>query len=94
MTLPFFAALIVVIAMPSGATTRRQQRRLATIERKLDLVMAHLGITDPEPAMPEVVRALEQGGKIAAVKAYRDATGTDLAEAKQAVDAIAEQRGL
>ena len=91
--MPFLMLLIVLIALPSGTTTKRQQRRLAVIERKIDLVMEHLGV-DPEPAMPEVVRALEQGNKIAAVKAYRNATGADLKESKDAVDALAERRGL
>lgn len=89
-----FAILIAVVLQAPGQAVRKQQRRLAALEHKLDLVMAHLGVVEPEPAMPEVVRALEQKHKIAAVKAYRDATGADLAEAKRAVDAMAEQRGL
>jgi len=91
---PFLAALIVLVALPSSTTTRRQQRRLAVIERKLDLVMEHLGVVDAEPDPPDVVRALEQGKKIAAVKAYQQATGADLTEAKNAVDALAARRGL
>jgi ribosomal protein L7/L12 len=93
--LPFVVVVIVVFALqPPGAAMRQQQRRLAAIERKLDLVMDHLGVTEPAPAMPDVVRALERGAKITAVKAYRDATGAGLSEAKRAVDAMAEQRGL
>ena len=93
--LPFVVALIALIALqPSSGAMRQQQRRLGAIERKLDLVMEHLGVAEPESAMPDVVRALEQGNKIAAIKAYRQATGADLASAKNAVDAMAEQRGL
>jgi len=92
--LPFVVAVIALLAWPPGRAVGRQNRRLAAIERKLDLVLEHLGVVEPEPAMPDVVRALEQGKKIAAVKAYQRATGADLTEAKSAVDALAARRGL
>lgn len=64
-------------------------RRLAEIERKLDLIMAHLGIELP-PDEHEDVRALAVSGqKIEAIKRYRDKTGAGLAEAKEYVDSIA-----
>jgi ribosomal protein L7/L12 len=44
--------------------------------------------------MPGVVRELEQGRKIQAIKIYREETGAGLAEAKAAVEAIAGERGL
>jgi ribosomal protein L7/L12 len=68
--------------------------RLATIERKLDAVMAHLGVIETRPEYPDVVRHLEEGKVIHAVKAYREQTGLGLADAKNAVDEIARQRGL
>jgi len=68
--------------------------RLATIERKLDVVMGHLGVTEPRPEYPEVVQHLEQGSLIQAVKVYRERTGVGLADAKRSVEEIARQRGL
>jgi ribosomal protein L7/L12 len=64
---------------------------LRRIERKLDLVLRHLGIEYVEPAqgkdMSEQVRALaDRGDKIAAIKAHRELTGAGLAEAKRAVE--------
>lgn len=88
------AVVIVLLAFQPGRSASREKMRLAAIERKLQLVMDHLGIVEPEPDMPEVVRALEHDHKIAAVKAYREATGASLSDAKNAVDAMAKQRGL
>lgn len=63
--------------------------RLRRVERKLDLILAHLGLefTEPGADLPETARALaERGDTIAAIKAYREATGARLAEAKRVVD--------
>lgn len=62
-------------------------RRLAEIERKLDLIMAHLGI-EPPPDEHEDASALALSGqKIEAIKRYREKT--EAAEAKEYVDSIA-----
>jgi hypothetical protein len=46
-----------------------------------------------EPAYPpDLIAALDQGKMINAIKAYRQWTGCGLAEAKQAVEAIARSR--
>jgi ribosomal protein L7/L12 len=42
----------------------------------------------------EVVSFLEQGQKIEAIKRYRERTGVGLKEAKDAVERMAERRGL
>ena len=81
------------------AGTWYQERRgtatqLASIQRKLDLVMEHLDIADAAPERSEVVRHLEEGQLVQAVRAYRRHTGAPLLEAKQAVDRIAVERGL
>ncbi|MFO0833441.1 MAG: hypothetical protein U0638_00610 [Phycisphaerales bacterium] len=69
-------------------TPSANSRRLAEIERKLDLILAHLGIEIP-PDEHEDVRALALSGeKIEAIKRYREKTGVSLAEAKQYVDSI------
>jgi ribosomal protein L7/L12 len=49
---------------------------------------------EPEPALPEVLRHLENGKKIHAIRAYREATGESLRDAKDAVERMAERRGL
>ena len=92
--LPF---ILVVLVADSGrrAAADHQARRLAAIERKLDLVIDHLGLREPEPDAPAVVmQELLAGRKIQAIKVYRAATGATLREAKDAVEALARQRGI
>ncbi|GIM91897.1 hypothetical protein [Paractinoplanes toevensis] len=92
------AVLLVIATIGSVAAAAGawfQERRssaiqLAAIQRKLDLVMDHLGLAAPE--QPEVVRHLENGRMVEAVRAYREQTGASLLEAKQAVDRIAAER--
>lgn len=97
---PFEVVLLVIatigsIAAAAGAwfqDRRSSAARLAAMQRKLDLVMGHLGIAAPEES--EVVRHLENGRPVDAVRAYREQTGASLVEAKQAVDRIAATRHL
>ena len=78
-------------------------QRLAAIEAKLDLLLAHLGIdldaayalsaqspTDRIPAnVADPVLELVRGDKpIQAIKLYRELTGVTLREAKAAVDQL------
>lgn len=94
------AILLVIATVGSAAAAAGvwfQERRssatqLSAIQRKLDLVMGHLGLTAPEE--PEVVRHLENGRMIDAVRAYRKQTGASLLESKQAVDRIAADRRI
>jgi hypothetical protein len=82
----------VLLLLAAQTATSRQDRtigpRLAQIERRLQLVMDHLGVDDPDPAPPGVREQLTRGNKIAAIKAYREATGVDLRTAKEAVEAM------
>jgi ribosomal protein L7/L12 len=92
--LPFVLVLLVVAGSRRSAAGH-QARRLAVVERKLDLIMAHLGIREPESDAPgAVLQELLAGRKIQAIKVYREATGVGLKEAKEAVERLATQRGL
>ena len=80
------------------------EMRLAAIEEKLDRLLAHLGIDDDAPAASfdgagqprrlagangdAVVALIQAGKKIQAIKAYREATGMGLKDAKDAVENI------
>jgi ribosomal protein L7/L12 len=98
--LPFVVLLpfvLVVLVAGSGrrAAAEQQSRRLAAIERKLDLVIDHLDIREPEPDAPAaVVQELLAGRKLQAIKVYRAATGATLREAKDAVEAMQRQRDI
>lgn len=81
-------ALVVVIAAGRREAERRQMRRLAHVERKLDAVLDHLGVDIPDPHLEQVHALLREGRTIQAIKAYRETTGADLREAKEAVDRL------
>jgi ribosomal protein L7/L12 len=81
-------AMVAVSASTSRRETDRQMRRLALVERKLDAVLDNLGIEVPEPHVEQVEALLGRGKTIQAIKAYREATGADLREAKEAVDRL------
>ena len=86
-------ATIGAVAAAAGAWfqgRRDSSAQLADVQRKLDLVIDHLGIEAPGQA--EVVRHLRDGQTVEAVRAYREQTGAGLLEAKQAVDRMAEGR--
>ncbi|MGW1516170.1 hypothetical protein [Streptomyces sp. NPDC002287] len=86
------AAVVVVAGWTVSTLTLRMralQARADRLERRLGLVLDHLGIEEPEPAGLEAVRALAREGRtVAAVKSYREITGAGLAEAKQAVESL------
>lgn len=71
------------------SATRETVRR---VERKLDLVIEHLGVEGTPVAgisretLAEIDRCIWSDQKIKAIKLYRDATGEGLAEAKKWVD--------
>ncbi|MGW2564213.1 ribosomal protein L7/L12 [Streptomyces sp. NPDC001514] len=64
----------------------RLDRRIATVERKVDLVLDHLGIRETGPELDQVVGLVRAGKKIEAIKRYRQITGAGLKEAKDAVE--------
>jgi ribosomal protein L7/L12 len=73
----------------SSPQPERHRVRLARVERKLDALLDHLGVEVPEPHLLQVETMLRQGKNVQAIKAYREATGAGLREAKEAVDRMA-----
>ncbi|MGF6880660.1 ribosomal protein L7/L12 [Nocardia sp. GAS34] len=67
----------------------RIERKVNRLERKLDLIIRHLGITDPGAIdYTEIDQLLQRGKKIQAIKLYRDQDpAAGLAEARDAVEA-------
>ncbi|MFE6620722.1 ribosomal protein L7/L12 [Streptomyces sp. NPDC008086] len=63
-------------------------QRVARVERKLDLVLDHLGLDGADPRMGEVLSLVRTDKKIQAIKVYREITGAGLKEAKEAVDRL------
>ncbi|MCT7355483.1 ribosomal protein L7/L12 [Streptomyces sp. 15-116A] len=87
------ALLLVCGAIFSIATLQsnlsRTERRIARVERKLDLVLDHLGLHEELPRGDEIAGLLREGRKVQAIKVYREVTGAGLVEAKEAVERMA-----
>ncbi|MFF1557819.1 hypothetical protein [Streptomyces sp. NPDC058279] len=94
-TLFLLLALIATAAWITSTVTLRMkalERRADRLEHRLGLVLDHFGIEEPEPAGMDAVRALARDGRtIEAIRAHRRATGSGLAEAKQAVEALTDR---
>ncbi|MEW2412597.1 hypothetical protein AB0953_02535 [Streptomyces sp. NPDC046866] len=95
MTEVLLFALIAVagwLATSASLRMRALEHRAERAERRLGLLLDHLGVEEPEPAGLDEVRALLRDGRtIEAIKAYRGLTGAGLAEAKRAVDTLAQR---
>ncbi|MFF8263472.1 hypothetical protein [Streptomyces virginiae] len=89
--------LLVMLIGTAGWITSTVSLRVKSLqlqadraERRLALLLDHLGIEEPEPAGMDEVRALIREDRlISAIKSYRRVTGAGLAEAKLAVEALA-----
>ncbi|GAA2539853.1 MULTISPECIES: hypothetical protein [Streptomyces] len=84
----FLVFLVVLGDIAIRSRIARADRRVARVERKLDLVLEHLGLREEVPRADEITALVREGKKVQAVKVYREATGADLIEAKQAVDRL------
>ena len=82
-------AWLVIVFAGAAAYTTRQPVDLRRIERKLDALLKHQGISVPPQAglSDEVQRlARDPAQKIAAIKLHREQTGLGLAEAKADIE--------
>lgn len=84
----FFALVGFVAVLTLQSRVSQADQRVARVERKLDLIIDHLGLRDDDPRMGEVEALLRDGKKIQAIKVYREITGVGLKEAKDAVERI------
>jgi ribosomal protein L7/L12 len=94
-------ALLILLGVASAFTRAAAARdralageRAARLERKIDALLRHLQVEVPEPDQSDVLEHLRHGRRIHAVQAYRERTGTTLAEAKTAVERLAREHGL
>jgi ribosomal protein L7/L12 len=72
----------------SSADSGSMSYRLGVLERKIDLILDHLGIQHRDETAERIARLMSNGQKIEAIKLYRELTGAGLKEAKDAVEAI------
>ena len=93
-----FAIIFLIAAMFSGGAAAlcfrpADRSRLQRVERKLDLILTHLGVEytpPPKAGWQEIAADLSR--KIEAIKAYREEHDVGLAEAKRAVEEHMQKR--
>ena len=90
----FLAAFIVVMSLRLSAL-EKHVAALSSLHGKLDALLKHAGIEyDPyENLSEDVVRAIESGKKIQAIKHYRAASGVGLKEAKEFIEEVQRRAG-
>ena len=88
--LPVLGLGLIVVALTSASKNKGLRGELRRLEAKVDLLLAHEGLTyDPAANLPPaVVEAIRRNDRIAAIRAYREATGADLSDAKDFVEGI------
>ncbi len=80
-------ALLLILFVGAASLAARQRPNIRRLERKIDALLAHSGITLPCKLSSEVQRlASDPHRRIAAIKLHREQTGLSLAEAKADVD--------
>ena len=82
------ALLILSLCFSLTSAVSKNGQRLRSLERRVDLILKHLGI-DPNPDVnPLVLELLRAGQKIQTIKLYREQTGAGLKEAKDYVESL------
>lgn len=91
-------ALFLLIALLGKRLIGMEKRlaKLTPIDAKLDLLLKAAGLEyDPLARLPsEVVKALQSGQKIEAIKRYRETMSVSLSEAKSVVEEAQRRAGL
>lgn len=92
----FLAAVFIGVTMFRLSALEKRVAALSGLDGKLDALLKHAGIEyNPYENLPEdVVRAIQRGEKIQAIKHYRAATGVGLKEAKEFIEEVQRRSGL
>ena len=72
------------------------QTRIHRIEKQLEAVLRHFGISEPkagEPSARVVELARDPQRRIEAIRVYREESGVDLRDAKAVIERIARDQG-
>lgn len=91
------AGIVAFFAGGAVALRPSDQSRLKRLEKKLNLLLKHFEIEDPDLVTvngltAEVRQLADAGQKIEAIKVHREQTGLGLKEAKDAVEAYLDSR--
>ncbi len=79
---------VVVLGSSWAGAGSNNGRRLGRLERKVDLILKHLGLDPNQGVNVEVLELMKAGQKIQAIKLYREQTGVGLKAAKDYVESL------
>jgi hypothetical protein len=82
------ALLILSLCFSLTSAVSNNGQRLRSLERRVDLILKHLGIDPNQGINPQVQELMKAGQKIQAIKLYRELTGAGLKEAKDYVESL------
>ena len=77
--------VMVLLSIARNQSSVASNRRL---ERKIDLILKHLGIAPNQGVDEKIMELIKAGEKIQAIKLYREQTGAGLKEAKDYVESL------
>jgi ribosomal L7/L12-like protein len=82
------AILVILVLSTLLRGGGNEPSRLHAIDRKLNLILANLGIDPQEGLDRQIVELMRSGRKIEAIKVYREQTGAGLKESKDYVEGL------
>lgn len=77
--------ILVLLSLARNSSPTSNTNRL---ERKLDLILNHLGLDPKQGVDVKIMELMKSGQKIQAIKLYREQTGVGLKEAKDYVEGL------
>jgi Ribosomal protein L7/L12 C-terminal domain len=84
----FWLVLVFGLLLKAHFLSPKARGNNSLLERKVDLILKHLGI-DPNQGVDEkIMELMKAGQKIEAIKLYREQTGVELKEAKDYVEGL------
>jgi ribosomal protein L7/L12 len=81
--------VMVLLSMARNqSSTANSSSNNSRLERKVDLILNHLGLDPNEGVNEKIVELMKAGQKIQAIILYREQTGVGLKEAKDYVESL------
>jgi Ribosomal protein L7/L12 C-terminal domain len=77
--------IVVLLSLTRNPSATCDNSRL---ERKVDLILSHLGLDPHEGLDGKIVELVKSGQKIQAIKLYREQTGAGLKDARDYVEGL------
>ena len=84
----FWVVLVLSILLMAHYLSPKARGSNSNLERKVDLILKHLGIDPYQGVDEKIVELMRAGQKIEAIKLYREQTGVGLKEAKDYVESL------